>query len=328
MGDPAGIGPELILKAFRHHGISDLCKVVVIGSTNVLEYYGRKLSLGLDLKTIGDISEARFSKDTIHIVEPYGFDTEKLTIGRVNSECGKAAVIYTETAGRLALSGEIDAIVSAPLNKEAMHEAGYDYEGQTQILAELSGARVYGMILVLGHVRVMMLTTHIALRRACEAVTEDRVYSMLRLSYETLRGFGFEAPRIAVAALNPHGGEGGLFGTEEIHESIPAIERARKEGIDVKGPVPADVVFLQARDEEYDLVLAMYHDQANMAAKMLGFGEVVTVLAGLPIIRTSVGHGTAFDIAGKGIARENNFVRAIETAVDLARGKKAGKAGV
>jgi 4-phospho-D-threonate 3-dehydrogenase / 4-phospho-D-erythronate 3-dehydrogenase len=178
------------------------------------------------------------------------------------------------------------------------------------------------MILLLGNLRVMMLTTHCALQEACRAVTKERVLGMLTLADESLRAFGIQNPRIAVAGLNPHAGEGGLFGREEVEGSIPAIEAARAAGIDAIGPIPADVVFLKARDGEYDLVLAMYHDQANMAGKLLGFGEVVTVIAGIPFIRISVGHGTAFDIAGKGVANEQNFVLAIEKAAELAILKK------
>jgi 4-hydroxythreonine-4-phosphate dehydrogenase len=228
-------------------------------------------------------------------------------------------VVYTQEAGRLALAGEIDAVVSAPLNKESMRAAGHQFEGQTQILAELCGAERFGMILLLGQMRVMMLTTHCALREACDAVTRERVLAMIELADQTLRAFGLPNPLLAVAGLNPHAGEGGLFGREEVEGSIPALEEARAAGIEVVGPVPADVVFGQAARGEYDLVLAMYHDQANMAAKLLGFGEVVTVLAGLPIIRTSVGHGTAFDIAGRGIADPRNFILALEAAADLAR---------
>jgi 4-hydroxythreonine-4-phosphate dehydrogenase len=198
-----------------------------------------------------------------------------------------------------------------------MHAAGYDFEGQTQIFAKLSGTKKYGMILLFANVRIMMLTTHMALRKACEAVTKERVLSMIKLADRSLRSFGISHPKIAVAGLNPHSGERGLFGDEEIKGSIPAIQEARAGGIDAVGPIPADIIFVRAREGEYDLVLAMYHDQANMAAKLLGFGEVVTVLAGIPIIRTSVGHGTAFDIAGKGIAKEQNFIRAIEVAIDM-----------
>jgi 4-hydroxythreonine-4-phosphate dehydrogenase len=180
------------------------------------------------------------------------------------------------------------------------------------------------MILILGSLRVMMLTTHLSLRKACDAVTRENVLAMIELAHETLGTFGIKEPRIAVAGLNPHAGEGGLFGTEEVNGSRPAVEEAVRRGIRAVGPVPADVVFVKAREGAYDLVLAMYHDQANMAAKLLGFGEVTTVLAGLPIIRTSVGHGTAFDIAGRNIAKEQNFILAVEAAAELAVLKRGG----
>ena len=222
------------------------------------------------------------------------------------------------------MAGAIEAIVSAPLNKEAMRLAGHAYEGQTEILGELTGATRYGMILLLGTLRVMMLTTHMALRKACDAVTREKVLEMIELADQTLRTFGISKPRIGVAGLNPHAGEGGLFGSEEVNGSPPAVQDARKKGIAAVGPVPADVVFVKAKEGEYDLVLAMYHDQANMAAKLLGFGDVTTVLAGLPIIRTSVGHGTAFDIAGKNVAKEGNFIRAITAAAEFAVMKRGG----
>ena len=319
MGDAAGIGPELILKIYKDGSLFSFCRPIVIGSREVMDFY--RTQLKIDIETIGvtDVSNAPFRPDRIEILDLGLVCANSLQIGVVAPEAGNAAVVYTQTAGRLALDGKLDAIVSAPLNKESMRAAGYTFEGQTQILAELCNARRHGMILLLGPMRVMMLSTHLALREACDIVTAERVQSMIELSDETLKTFGIERPRIAVAALNPHGGESGLFGTEEMEGIIPAVERVREAGIDAIGPIPADVVFAQARDGEYDLVLAMYHDQANMAAKLLGFGEVVTVLAGLPIIRTSVGHGTAFDIAGKGVAKERNLYLAIEHAAAVAR---------
>jgi len=322
MGDAAGIGPELILKAFRNDNLFRLCRPLVIGSAAVMDLYRKRFEISLPFHIVKDSESANYETGTLDVLDLGGVDAGKLKIAVVDPEPGRAAVIYTQEAGRMAMAGTIEAIVSAPLNKESMRAAGYKYEGQTQILAELTGAKRFGMILLLGHVRVMMLTTHCALRRACDAVTKEKVLSMIELCDESLRSFGIDHPRIAVAGLNPHSGEGGLFGTEEILGSIPAIEEAKSRGINVAGPVPADVVFAKARDGEYDLVLAMYHDQANMAAKLLGFGEVVTLLAGLPIIRTSVGHGTAFDIAGQGIADENNLVKAIEAAAELAARKK------
>jgi 4-phospho-D-threonate 3-dehydrogenase / 4-phospho-D-erythronate 3-dehydrogenase len=322
MGDAAGIGPELILKAFHTPALYAVCRPLVIGSLDALKYYCDRLGIEVGLAPVSDISQASYHAGVLDVLDLGLIDVSRLQVGVVAPGPGHAAVVYTETAGRLAMTNRIDAIVSAPLNKEAMRLAGYPFEGQTQILGELTGSKRYGMILVLGHIRVLMLTTHVALRAACDAVTPEKVLDMLELADETLRSFGIARPRLAVAALNPHAGEGGLFGREELDGSIPAVRKALAEGIDAVGPIPADIVFVRANKGEYDLVLAMYHDQANMAAKLLGFGEVVTVLAGLPIIRTSVGHGTAFDIAGKGIADDKNFVRAIQVAVDLVRLKQ------
>jgi 4-phospho-D-threonate 3-dehydrogenase / 4-phospho-D-erythronate 3-dehydrogenase len=325
MGDAAGIGPELILKAFRSAALYDICRPLLIGSTAVMERYRGLCGSPLRFRPVAVPAEAEFRPGTLDVIDLGLVDAQTLLIGAVAAEPGNAAVVYTKEAGRLAMEGTIDAIVSAPLNKEAMRLAGYRYEGQTEILGELTGATRYGMILILGSLRVMMLTTHMSLRRACDAVTREKVLSMIELADQTLRGFGIATPRIGVAGLNPHAGEGGLFGTEELTGSMPAVQEAVRKGIRAIGPVPADVVFVKAKEGEYDLVLAMYHDQANMAAKLLGFGEVTTVLAGLPIIRTSVGHGTAFDIAGKNIANEENFVRAVRAAAELAVLKRGGR---
>lgn len=327
MGDAAGIGPELILKAFRQPRLFSRCRPLLIGSADVMRRYRASLGIDVPWTVVSTAQQARFEEGTLDLLDLGMVDVGRLEIGVVAPQPGKAAVTYTQEAGRLALGGFIDAIVSAPLNKESMRAAGYAYEGQTEILAELTGAKRYGMILILGSIRVMMLTTHMALRKACDMVSRERVLSMIELAHDTLVELGIPHPRIAVAGLNPHAGEGGLFGTEETQGSIPAIRDARQKGVDAIGPVPADVVFVKAREGQYDMVLAMYHDQANMAAKLLGFGEVVTMLAGLPIIRTSVGHGTAFDIAGKGIAREENFVMAIEAAIDAANLKQSAAEG-
>ena len=317
MGDAAGIGPELILKTLAKKEIYAKCNPLIIGSADVMNFYRDKFNSDLQIRSISDVKDANYEFGTIDVLDIGGVDVSKLKIGEVDPTIGKAAVVYTQQAGTMAMAGQIDAIVSAPLNKEAMHAAGYDFEGQTQILAELTNAKKFGMILILGDLRVMMLTTHMALRKACDTIKKQRVFDMIELSHQSLITFGIENPRIGVAGLNPHAGEGGKFGTEEIEEIIPAIKEAVSKGINAIGPVPADVIFVKAKDGEYDIVLAMYHDQANMAAKLLGFGSVVTVLAGLPIIRTSVGHGTAFDIAGQNIADPNNFIEAINAAAEF-----------
>jgi 4-hydroxythreonine-4-phosphate dehydrogenase len=290
-----------------------------------MQFYDQRLGIGMPMRPLSSPQAAAFDDRALDVLDLGLIDVRKLKISAVDAEVGKAAVVYTQEAGHMAMNGVIDAIVSAPLNKEAMRAAGYPYEGQTQILGELTGSKRYGMILIFGALRVLMLTTHVSLRRACDAVTREKVLAMIELGHESLKRFGIPKPRIAVAGLNPHSGEGGLFGTEELEGSIPAIKEARAKGIDALGPVPADVVFLKGRDGHYDLVLAMYHDQANMASKLLGFGEVVTLLAGLPIIRTSVGHGTAFDIAGRGIADETNLVCAIKAAAEFAVLKRKGE---
>ena len=323
MGDAAGIGPELVLKAFTHHQLHRFCRPLAIGSAETFLFYEKRLSgLELKLNPIKEAKEAGYETSVLDVLDLGGIDVTSLQIGVVSPICGKAAVEYTLAAGRMCVNGTLDAMVSAPLNKEAMRMAGFHYEGQTQILGELTGSKRYGMILLLGDIRVMMLTTHMSLREACDAVKKDKVLGMIELADQSLKTFGVRKPKIAVAGLNPHCGEEGLFGDEEVQESVPAIREARARGIDAVGPVAADVIFVKARNGEYDLVLAMYHDQANMAAKLLGFGEVVTLLAGLPFIRTSVGHGTAFDIAGKGIADETNLVRSIEAAAQHALMKK------
>ncbi len=326
IGDAAGIGPEIVLKSFRNHPeLSGHCRPLVIGSADAMRFWNDQLGTGVPLNVISSHLDAVYKRGTLDVLDLGLIDIAKLKVSVVDAEVGRAAVIYTQEAGKMALQGTIDAIVSAPLNKEAMRAAGYPFEGATQILGELTGSKRFGMILIFGKLRVMMLTTHVSLRQACDAVTREKVLSMIELADESLKTFGIPRPLIAVAGLNPHSGEGGLFGTEEQTGSLPAINDAKAKGIDVVGPVPADVVFLKARDGQYDLVLAMFHDQANMAAKLLGFGEVVTLLAGLPIIRTSVGHGTAFDIAGKNIANELNLVCAIKSAAEFAMLKKEGK---
>ena len=326
IGDAAGIGPEIVLKSFgKHPELFELCRPLIIGSAGAMRFWDERLQTQIPMRVINSPSDAVYDGSTLDVLDLGLIDVAKLKISVVDAEVGRAAVIYTQEAGKMAMAGTIDAIVSAPLNKEAMRAAGYPFEGATQILGELTGSKRFGMILIFGKLRVMMLTTHVSLRKACDAVTREKVLAMIELADESLKTFGILQPRIAVAGLNPHSGEGGLFGTEEQTGSIPAINDAKARGIDAVGPVPADVVFLKARDGQYDLVLAMFHDQANMASKLLGFGEVVTLLAGLPIIRTSVGHGTAFDIAGKGIANELNLVCAIKSAAEFALMKKEGR---
>jgi len=318
MGDAAGIGPEITVKSLADRAATDCCIPLVLGDARVLERAMEATGVRLPIRTITGPTEADGRPGTIELVDYHDIDMAAHRWGEVSAGHGAAAVRYTREAGRLALAGEIDALVSAPLNKEAMHAAGYAYEGQTEILGELCGAKP-AMVLLLGEMRLMLFTNHMALRAVCDYVRRDRVLERLVLADAALRDLGIARPRIAVAGLNPHAGEGGAFGREEQDEIVPAIAEARTRGIDAQGPFPADTVFLRARDGAFDLTLALYHDQGLMAVKLLGFGTVVTLLVGLPLIRTSTGHGTAFDIAGRNVADHRNLLEALRVAADVAR---------
>ena len=317
MGDAAGIGPEISCKSLKNVFIFEKCNPFILGDTKVIKQIINICNLNLKINSVKNIKECQYKFGTIDVLDYDDIDIEKLKFGVVDSMCGKAAVKYVKEAGQMAMESKIQAIVSAPFNKESMRAAGYNYEGQTEILGELAKSKNYGMMLILDNLRIMMYSTHMSLRKACDKVTYEEILQKIILANEGLRFFNLKNPIIAVSALNPHAGEGGLFGNEEIDYIIPAIKKAREMKINVVGPVPADIVFVKAKNGEYDLVLAMYHDQANMAVKLLGFGNVVTLLVGLPIIRTSTGHGTAFDIAGKNVADETNLIKAIKLAAEL-----------
>ncbi len=322
MGDAAGIGPEITVKCLAQPDVYQWCMPVVVGDSSVISQAVALTGVLLKIRSVKTASTAQFAHGTIDVLDYHNIDVENLRMGIVDAKNGEAAVLYTKKAGKMCLDGRVDAMVSAPLNKESMHAAGYKYEGQTEILGELCGVKKYGMILLLGNLRLMLLTTHMSLRQAIEKVKKERIVSMVELAWESLRSFGLEHPKIAVAAVNPHAGEGGLFGDEEVKEISPAVEECRARGMNVVGPIPADTVFVRAKEGEFDLVVAMFHDQGLMVVKLLGFGSAVTLLAGLPLIRTSVGHGTAFDIAGKNKADHRNLLEAIRIATDLAARKR------
>jgi len=322
MGDAAGIGPEIIAKCLAVPEVHQWCHPVVLGDARVVNQAVALTGLPVKVRAIENVSDARFEHGEIDVLDYRNVDPKNLRMGVVDARNGEAAVRYTKEAGRMCLDGKVEAMVSAPLNKESMHAAGYKYEGQTQILGELCGAKRFGMILLLGNLRLMLLTTHMSLREAIGKVKKDRIVSMAELAWETLLFLGLDNPRIAVAALNPHAGEGGMFGDEEINEIAPAVEECSARGMNVVGPIPADTVFVRAEGGEFDLVVVMFHDQGMMIVKLLGFGSAVTLLAGLPLIRTSVGHGTAFDIAGQNRADHRNLLEAIRIASELAVRKR------
>ena len=317
MGDAAGIGPEIIVKSLADPAAAEWCIPVVLGDRQVLERAMAATGVRVPIRPIERPEGAEGRPGTLELLDYRNVDPAGHRWGVVNPAHGEAAVHYTREAGRLAVAREIDAMVSAPLNKESMHAAGFRYEGQTEILGELTGTRP-AMLLLLGTMRLMLFTNHMALRAVCDYVRKDRILERLVLADAALRDMGLARPRLAVAGLNPHAGEEGAFGHEERDEIVPAVREAVARGMDAQGPFPADTVFLKARDGVFDLTLALYHDQGLMAVKLLGFGTVVTLLVGLPLVRTSTGHGTAFDIAGKNVADHRNLLEAIRVAAEVA----------
>ena len=326
MGDAAGIGPEITVKALADPRVRTWCEPLVLGDRGVLEDAARQAGVAFRFAPVQGPGTGRREDGTVALLDYANVDRARLQMGVLDPALGAAAVHYTREAARLALANALDAVVSAPLNKEAMRAAGFDYEGATAIFAEVAGVTRHAMVLLLGEMRLLLLTNHMSLREACAKVTKARVYEKILLAHEALVEQGIAAPRIAVSALNPHAGEGGLFGREEMDEIEPAIAAARAAGVNAIGPVPADIVFFKTKQGMYDLTIALYHDQGLGAVKLLGFGTVVTLLVGLPFIRTSTGHGTAFDIAGKGIADHTNLVEAIRVAAELGGRRAAARA--
>ena len=309
MGDPAGIGPEISLKVLEKNKEYRECSIIY-GSISILEYYKEKLKLK-DIKFNIIKNTKEFKKDYINVIQVFDIDMKDITIGKVSGLCGEAAYKYIERAIQDALQGDIAVVITAPINKEALNKVGYHYEGHTEIFAKLTNTKKYAMLLWSEKLSVVHVSTHCSLQDACRKVTKDRVLNVIELSGKFLQQLGVKEPRIAVAGLNPHSGEAGLFGTEEIEHIIPALNQAKKDNWKVEGPIPPDTVFLKAYRKEYDVVVAMYHDQGHIPIKLLAFDEGVNVTLGLPIIRTSVDHGTAFDIAGKGIASEKSILKAL-----------------
>lgn len=317
MGDPAGIGPEVVLKAVAEDEVRNVCIPVVIGNAEVLAHNARTLDLqcGYEIVRQGEQFPEKLDQPVIfHLDNLNGF----VEPGIESGAAGKAAASYIEAAVNLCAAGSIDAMATAPINKRALFLGGYSFPGHTEFLASLTGTEEYAMGFMAANLRVVLLSTHVPLAEAIRLVRRERIEKTIRLAERELHRWGVERPRIAVAALNPHGAEGGLFGIEEVSEMAPAIEKCRvADGINVRGPFSADTVYLRASRGEFDAVIACYHDQAMIPVKCLSFGEAVNVTLGLPFIRTSVDHGTAFDIAGKGIAEHSSMVAAIKLAAEL-----------
>lgn len=334
MGDPASIGPEITVKAFADKSLYDTCKPLVVGDASVME---AALAIAgypdMEVHAIKEVKEAKFAYGTIDVLDLGLIRIEDLKRGQVSAECGHAAFEYVKKVIELAMAGEVDATVTNALNKEAINLAGHHYSGHTEIYAEFTGTKNYTMMLAHENLRVVHVSTHVSLREACDRVRKQRVLDVIRIANKACREMGIAAPKIGVVGLNPHSGENGLFGREEIDEIIPAIEEAKSEGILAEGPVPPDTVFSKARGGWYDIVVAMYHDQGHIPLKVVGFVydqearkwdaiAGVNITLGLPIIRVSVDHGTAFDQAGTGTASELSLKNSIEYAVMFANNRK------
>lgn len=324
MGDPAGIGPEIICKMLVEKEIHDYCRPLVIGDSECLNEGMKVANVELQLNSIQSVTQAKFLPGTIDVIDLHNVDIKKLQMGKPQPMAGRACVEYVKKAVELAIAGEIDAIVTAPINKLAMNMGGYKYAGHTELLADLTHVKDFAMLLVAGRLRVIHVSTHVSMTEAIRRVKKERILTVIRLANQALKEMGIDSPRIAVAGLNPHAGEDGMFGREETDEIAPAIDLAKNERMNVVGPVPPDTVFLRANNGEYDVVVAMYHDQGHIALKMLGFQLGVNMSVGLPIIRTSVDHGTAYRRAGLklGTADPRSLVEATKLAAQIAESRK------
>ena len=333
MGDPAGCGPEITIKALSDPAVYDRCRPLVVGDIRVME---AALSIAkhpeFKLHSVSAPSEGLYTFGTIDVLHLDLVDMDKLVFGKVSAMCGNAAFQCVKKVIELAMAGEIDATVTNALNKEAINLAGHHYSGHTEIYADYTHTTKYTMMLAHESLRVVHVSTHVSLRQACDLVKKARVLEVIRIAHHACKALGIQSPVVGVAGLNPHSGENGLFGTEEIEEIIPAIDAAKSEGINAIGPIPPDTAFSKALGGWYDIVVCMYHDQGHIPLKVVGFvynKELerwdavagVNVTLGLPIIRASVDHGTAFGHAGTGVANELSLVNAIDYAIRLANAK-------
>jgi 4-hydroxythreonine-4-phosphate dehydrogenase len=319
MGDAAGVGPEIVALALAQEEAHLWCRPLVIGAVDILTHAGQLVGSPLAWRKVSTPAEACFQPGTVDVLDLGNLTWDQVTAGEVCPAAGKAAAEYVLKAGELALAGEVEAVVTAPLNKDAMRQGGYHYLGHTEILAELTDTPHCTTMLVSGELRVVHVTRHVPFSQVAQLITQERVLDTIVLTAESLRAFGLAQPRLGVAGLNPHNGEGGLLGRDEIEVIGPAVEAARAQGIDAQGPFAPDSIFWRALRGEFDVVVAMYHDQGHIAIKVHGFERSVTVTLGLPIIRTSVDHGTAFDIAWRGEADPQSMIEALRLATQMAR---------
>ncbi|MFW6135877.1 MAG: 4-hydroxythreonine-4-phosphate dehydrogenase PdxA [Chloroflexota bacterium] len=318
MGDPAGIGPEVTVKAAARTDVRSCCRLLAVGDASILIAAVEMTDASLTICPVRDVASARFRRSTLDVLDLENVEVAALAGGEVSAAAGKASVGYVKKAAELAQQGRVDAIATGPINKAALQAAGIPYLGHTELLAALTGEKRVTTMLATPGLRVVHVTRHVPLAEVACLITKKRVLETLRLTDRGLKQMGIPEPRLAVAALNPHGGDRGLVGREEIEQIGPAIEEAVREGIDARGPIPADSIFFRALEGAFDAVVAMYHDQGHIPIKTHDFAHSVTVTLGLPIVRTSVDHGTAFEIAWRGAADETSMVEAIRLASELA----------
>ncbi len=330
MGDPASIGPEIAVKALSEKSVYDSCNPVIIGDAGFVELIVKQLNLNLRVNAVSNVNDSMFKHGIADVYDLANLEINSLRIGEVSKLAGDASFKYVKKVIELALESRLDATVTGPINKESINLAGHKFSGHTEIYAHFTNTKKYAMLLVEGNFRVIHVSTHVSLRRACELVKKERIVEVTELISDACKNFGIENPRIAVAGLNPHSGDGGLFGNEEEFEIIPAIKEARSRGVVAEGPIPADTMFTKVSSGFYDGCVAMYHDQGHIPFKLKGFQwdsekqqmksvSGVNITLGLPIIRTSVDHGTALEIAGKGVASHQAMLLAIEYAVKMSK---------
>jgi 4-hydroxythreonine-4-phosphate dehydrogenase len=332
MGDPASIGPEIAVKALLEEKIHAICRPLLVGDASVFRDIIQRLELKATVNAITKVAEAVFQPGSIDVIDLKNVQLDKLAFGEISAMAGAASFEAVRKVIELAMAGEIDATVTGPINKKSINEAGHHFAGHTEIYAHYTGTKKYAMLLVEDHLRVIHVSTHVSLRQACDLVKKERILEVTELLHNGLKQLGETNLKIGIAGLNPHAGDSGLFGTEDDLEILPAVEEARRRGYEVEGPVPPDTLFAKAATGQYGGVVAMYHDQGHIPFKLSGFKwnaekkqmdsvKGVNITMGLPIIRTSVDHGTAFEIAGKGIASADAMLLAIESAVQLYNNK-------
>jgi 4-hydroxythreonine-4-phosphate dehydrogenase len=315
IGDPAGIGPEIAVRVATNKNVLNNANLVLFGSSSIITYYLKLMNISCNIKIISNIND--YNDNVLNIYEAYKVDINDIKIGEISAKSGMAAFYYLDEAIKCAMNGSVDGIITCPLNKEAMQLAGFRYNGHTEILAEKTKTKEYAMVLLSDDLNIIHVTTHVPFKKVSSLIKSNKILKIIRLADLTMRLLGKTKPKIAVSALNPHAGEGGIFGYEEQRDIVPAILKARSEQLDVYGPFSPDTVFYRAKSGEFDIVVAMYHDQGHIAMKLVHFDDSVNFTVGLPFIRTSVDHGTAFDIAGKLIAKTSSLEKAIEMAVKI-----------